>query len=66
MSKSALELIPVELQNVRLPEPDVARAVALAGPTNQKVREAADARLRFDDEPAHYVAFLRDEAEDEQ
>ena len=64
MSKSALELIPGELQAVALNDADVARAAALAAPTNQKVREAADARLRFEDEPALYLACLRDEADD--
>ncbi len=64
MSKSALELIPAELQAVPLAERDAARAAALAGPTNQNVREAADARLRFEDEPALYLACLRDEADD--
>ena len=63
MSKTALELIPPELQDVALGAPDIARAVALAGPANQKVREAADTRLRFEDEPAAYIGFLRAEAE---
>ena len=63
MSKSALELIPAELQDVTLGERDIARAVGLAGPTNHKVREAADARLRFEDEPAAYIGFLLAEAE---
>lgn len=64
MTKSALELIPGELQGVALGDADVARAAGLAKPTNQKVKEAADARLRFEDEPAGYLAFLRDEADD--
>ena len=64
MSKSALELIASDLQSVALSDADTARAVALAAPTNQKVREAADARLRFEDEPALYLACLRDEADD--
>jgi hypothetical protein len=64
MSKSALELIPAELQAVPLSDAEVARAVALTGPTNQRVREVADARLRFEDEPALYLACLRDEADD--
>jgi len=64
MSKSALELIPAELQAVPLAERDAARAAALAGPINQHVREAANARLRFEDEPALYLACLRDEADD--
>ena len=63
MSKTALELIAPQLQGVALSESDIARAVALAGPANQKVREAADARLRFDDEPASYIGFLRAGAE---
>jgi hypothetical protein len=41
-----------------LPEADIARAVAIARPTNQKVREAADARLKFEDEPATFTALL--------
>ncbi len=55
MSKSALELIAAELQKVALSESDAARAAALAGPTNQKVREAADARLRFEDETEEFT-----------
>jgi hypothetical protein len=50
--------IPKDLQNVALPPEELARAVAMAKPTNEKVRRAADARLRFDDEPASYLAFL--------
>ena len=65
MPKSALELIAAELQGVALSESDIARAVGLAQPTNQKVREAADARLRFEDEPATYLALL-DEERDQQ
>ena len=64
MSKSALELIASELQAVPLSEADAARAAARAGPTNKIVREAADARLRFEDEPGLYLACLRDEADD--
>jgi len=63
MPKTALELIAHELQGVALSEGDVARAVNMAGPTNQKVKEAADARLRFDDEPSGYLAFLETEAD---
>jgi hypothetical protein len=62
MSKSALELIPDELQGVTMGMPDLTRAAALVNPTNQKVREAADARLRFEDEPATYTGFLLGEA----
>lgn len=64
MSRSALELVAAELQAAALPEADAARAAALAGPVNKSVREAADARLRFEDEPALYLACLRDEADD--
>jgi hypothetical protein len=64
MSDSALESIAPELQAVALTRADAERAATLAGPTNQKVREAADARLRFEDEPALYLACLRDEADD--
>jgi hypothetical protein len=53
-----VENIPKELQNVALPPDELARAVAIAKPTNQKVRTAAATRLRFEDEPAAYVAFL--------
>jgi len=59
MGKTALELISGELQEVALGEADVARAIAIAKPTNQRVREAADTRLRFEDEPAAYAGFLR-------
>ncbi len=60
MPQSALELIPAELQGVALGESDIARAVGLAQPTNQKVREAADALLQFEDEPAAYLALLEE------
>jgi hypothetical protein len=63
MPNTALELIAPELQGVALSEADIARAVSLAGPTNQNVKEAADTRLRFDDEPAGYLAFLEAEAD---
>jgi hypothetical protein len=63
MGKTALELIAEELQGVAPSASDVARAAALVGPLNQKVREAADARLRFEDEPGGYIGFLRGEAE---
>ena len=56
--KTALELIAEELQNVMLADSDIARAVALAKQTNEKVRRAADARLQFEDEPAAYLGFL--------
>ncbi len=59
--KTALERMPEELQNVALGDSDVARAVAIAKPTNEKVRAAADARLRFEDEPATYLGFLHAE-----
>lgn len=62
MSKSALELIPGELQAVALGDSDIARAVALAKPTNDRLREAADTRMRFEDEPAGFVAFMHQEA----
>ena len=53
MDKSMLEL-----QGVSMSESDIARAVTIARPANEKVREAADARLRFEDEPAAYLGFL--------
>lgn len=48
----------LELQGVSMSEADLARAIAVAKPANEKAREAADARLRFEDEPAHYAGFL--------
>ena len=60
--KTALELIPEELQNVKLADSDIARAVAVAKPTNEKVRQAADERLRFEDEPGTYLGFLHAES----
>jgi hypothetical protein len=56
--KTALELIAAELQGVRFSDADIARAVALAKPSNDKVREAADKHMKFEDEPAHYLALL--------
>ena len=41
-----------------MPQDELERAAAMAKPTNQKVRKAADARLRFEDEPAAYSGFL--------
>lgn len=57
-----MESIPQELQNVPMPENEVKRAVAMAKPTNEKVRDAAGERLRFEDEPGHYSAFLNERA----
>jgi len=48
----------LELQGVSMSESEIARAVAIAKPANEKVRAAADARLRFEDEPAAYLGFL--------
>ena len=53
MDKSMLEL-----QGVAMSDADLARAVAIARPANEQAREAADARLEFEDEPAHYTGFL--------
>jgi len=53
-----VEKIPADLQGVPMSEADIARAVAIARPANLKVREAAEARLRFEDEPAGYLALL--------
>ena len=61
MTKTALELIAPELQGVTMSDADIARAVSMAAPMNQKVREAADARLAFEDEPAGHTAFLSQE-----
>ena len=55
----ALELIPAELQGTAMSEADIARAVGMARGMNDKVREAADAQMRFEDEPALYTALLR-------
>lgn len=55
-----MESIPKDLQNVDMPDAELTRATAMAKPTNQKVREAAGERLRFEDEPAGYLRFLRD------
>jgi hypothetical protein len=53
MDKSILEL-----QDMTLSEEQLARVIAVAGPANRAVREAADARLEFEDEPSHYTGFL--------
>lgn len=53
-----MDNIPKDLQNVAMPPEELNRAVAMAKPTNEKVRRAADARLRFEHEPASYGAFL--------
>lgn len=53
-----LENIPQDLQQVAMPPDELERASAMAKATNQKVRAAADQRLRFEDEPAGYLAFL--------
>lgn len=50
MTNSALEPIPAPLEAVVLP-------------ANEKTKQAADARLRFEDEPALYQAFLREAAD---
>jgi hypothetical protein len=55
--KKAIELIPGELQNVKLDDAVLARAVGMTEPTNRKVREAADRRMAFEDEPGAYLAF---------
>jgi hypothetical protein len=56
-----VQSIPKELQNVAMPDDELARALAMTRPTNIKVREAADQRLRFEDEPAGYQALLKGE-----
>lgn len=58
MAKSALELIPHEVQDVNMSDADIARAVGMAAAANQSVKAAADARQRFEDEPAHYYGLL--------
>lgn len=62
MDESVLERIPTALQGVAMPETDVARAVSLAGPSNRRVREAADRLLGFEDEPARFLGYLASEA----
>jgi hypothetical protein len=54
MDKSMLEL-----QGITMSEEQLARMIAIAGPANKAVRETADTRLEFEDEPAHYTGFLR-------
>ena len=41
-----MESMPKDLQNVAMPPDELARAVAVAKPTNEKVRRAADARRK--------------------
>ena len=53
-----MDSIPQDLQHVALPPDELERASAMAKAANQKVRAAADQRLRFEDEPAGYLAFL--------
>ena len=48
----------MELQGVTMSEADLARVAGIAKPANEKAREAAEARLQFEDEPAHYLGFL--------
>jgi hypothetical protein len=48
----------LELQDMTMSEENLARMTAITAPANKAVREAADARLVFDDEPAHYEGFL--------
>ena len=48
----------MDLQEVTMSEADLARVAGIAKPANDKAREAADALLQFEDEPAHYLGFL--------
>lgn len=48
----------MELQGIAMSEADFARVAGIAKPANDKARESADARLQFEDEPAHYLGFL--------
>ena len=57
-----MDSMPKDLQGVPMPDDEVKRALTMARPTNDKVREAADARLRFEDEPGAYLKFLNDRA----
>jgi hypothetical protein len=54
-----VDSIPKDLQDVAMPPDELERAAAMAKATNQKVRAAAEQRLRFDDEPAGYLSFLK-------
>ena len=56
-----MDSIPKDLQQVAMPPAELERASAMAKAANQKVRAAADQRLRFEDEPAGYLAFLKQE-----
>ena len=56
-----MDSIPKDLQQVAMPPDELERASTIAKATNQKVRAAADQRLRFEDEPAGYLAFLKQE-----
>jgi len=56
-----LKTIAQELQDVVLPDADLVRAVSLAEPTNTKVRKAADARLKLEDEPEDFIRLLEAE-----
>lgn len=51
----------MELQGIAMSEADLARVAGIAKPANDKARESADARLQFEDEPAHYLGFLHAE-----
>jgi len=48
----------MDLQGVAMSEADLARVAGIAKAANEKARQAADARLQFEDEPAHYLGFL--------
>lgn len=52
----------MDLQGVTMSDADLARVAGVAKPANDKAREAADARLQFEDEPAHYLGFLHAES----
>ena len=56
-----MKTIAQELQDVALPDADLARAVALAEPTNTRVRKAADTRLKLEDEPEDFIRLLEGE-----
>lgn len=58
MTPTVLELMPSELQGVPMSEADVARAANLAAPANEQIRQAANQRMAFEDEPAQYYALL--------
>ena len=50
-----------EVQAMAVDEASAQLYETMIGAMNAQIREAAAARLSFDDEPAHYARLLRDE-----